>query len=222
VRIAHHDALATTVLVYESGRRRHCRWPRPPERESGQGEHARLEREGAPPTACSCSSSSSRAQRCGHQFGRIGTAHAHVGCVEDCERVPERGSAEGRSRRGWCGWTRAGRDRTGPTAGSRSSCGVGQGGRRGGGGGGVSSSDPKVVGERKEGDGKREGSPRIDGFGRGVDGDELVDGEDGFADWAGATVRDDEPLYPRADQQPVKEGGRFGARTSCMQGQQYK
>lgn len=79
-----------------------------------------------------------------------------------------------------------------------------------------------MVGERKEGDGKREGSPRIDGFGRGVDGDELVDGEDGFADWAGATVRDDEPLYPRADQQPVKEGGRFGARTSCMQGQQYK
>ena len=43
VRIAHQDALATTVLVHESGRR--CRWPRPPERESRQGEHARLERE---------------------------------------------------------------------------------------------------------------------------------------------------------------------------------
>lgn len=76
--------------------------------------------------------------------------------------------------------------------------------------------------KRRGGEKKREESPWIDSFGRGVDGDELVDGEDGFADGAGATVRDDEPLYPRADQQPVKEGGRFGARTSCMQGQQYK
>lgn len=73
---------------------------------------------------------------------------------------------------------------------------------------------------------KREGSPRIDGFGRGVDGDELVDGEDGFADWAGATVRDDEPLCQREININLFRlesalYDRSRERTSCIQGQQY-